>query len=157
MIEALPPGAFGSAVTGIHANMAHRACKARFWRWVRSPPPLPTSFLLVSKGAVDGLLGEWSGAGVFLGLLLVYKDIPVVFAQPVDPHRGGVRKVCIVLHDGQGHRDRGHVALRGVAEKGRIVRGVKPEFPEFGGFEEHAQKDFWRHAGGQIPLVGILC
>jgi hypothetical protein len=35
MIEALPPGAFGSAVTGIQANMAHRACKARFWRCVR--------------------------------------------------------------------------------------------------------------------------
>lgn len=35
MIEALPPGAFGSAVTGIHANMAHRACKAGFWKWVR--------------------------------------------------------------------------------------------------------------------------
>jgi len=75
----------------------------------------------------------------------------------VDPHRGGVRKVCIVLHDGQGDGDGGHVALRGVAEKRRIVRGVKPEFPEFGLFEEHAQKDFWRHAGGQIPLVGIFC
>ena len=30
MIEALPPGAFGSAVTGIHANMAHEACKGWF-------------------------------------------------------------------------------------------------------------------------------
>ena len=47
--------------------------------------------------------------------------------------------------------------MRGVAEKRRIVRGVKPEFPEFGLFEEHAQKDFWRHAGGQIPLAGIFC
>ena len=28
---ALPPGAFGSAVTGIETSTARGACKARFW------------------------------------------------------------------------------------------------------------------------------
>jgi hypothetical protein len=33
---------------------------------------------------------------------------------------------------------------------------MQPEFTEFGLLEEHTQKEFWRHARGQIPVVGIF-